>query len=397
MKISVIIPTYNEKENIESAINVLLDVFKQVKDHEMHILVVDGNSPDRTADIVRSMMEKHSNLHLLAKKEKGGLGADYTDAMNYAFGVMGVDSVITFDADLSHDQQIIPEMVRYLAAGYDYVGGTRYRKGGGIPPEWGIHRKFMSYCGNMFVRLLYWGSPITDFTSGYKAITRETYNRIKDVVTIHNGYTFALSTNLEPVRLGLKITDIPYHFKDRTMGHSKLGGEYMKNALIFVLKTRIDDIINSRFGKVFVAGGIGAISQLLSYGALFEPLIESPRLTFLKDQAVVFGFDVFPKLFIATLLSIEVGLTVAFVVNNAWSFNDKKLSGFPLLRGYAKNHAVVAGAIVIQLVIVQILAMMFGTAYLLKYLYQIIGILVGLIWNFYFYQRLIWKTKSFKR
>ena len=104
------------------------------------------------------------------------------------------------------------------------------------------------------------------------------------------------------------------------------------------------------------------------------------------------SFEIFPRYLLAQFLSIEVGLTVAFLVNNLWAFSDNKLSGISLLRGYIKNHIVVSGGIIIQLVIGQLLAALFGVNYVvLKYIYQAIGILVGLLWNFYFYKKFVWR------
>ena len=136
MKIVVIIPTYNEKDAIKEAIPTLRRVFETIKDADMHILVTDANSPDGTADTVRELIKESSNIHLIVEKEKRGLGAAYRDAMDYAFNVMKADAIITFDADLSHDATVIPKFVEHFQDGANYVCGTRYRAGGGIPLHW---------------------------------------------------------------------------------------------------------------------------------------------------------------------------------------------------------------------------------------------------------------------
>jgi len=393
MKVVVIIPTYNEVKNIKDCIETLEGVFVRIKNHSMPILVADDSSPDGTFDVVKKLMKRSgSNVHLVIKKKKEGLGAAYTNAMDYAFHKMNADAVITFDADLSHDPEIIPDFVRLMAGGAKFVCGTRYKKGGSIPDEWGLHRKFLSYVGNLFIRVLYFGSGFSDFTSGYKAITKEVYEKIKDKIKVHTGYTFAISANLEPLRAGYKAIEIPYKFRERTEGASKMGAEYFVKALIFVLQCRVTDIMSSRFAKVFIAGGIGALAQFISYGFIFYPIIEVRNLLNLSVQSQFLSFTTHPRFLYSQLLSIEIGLITAFLVNNVWAFSDKKLSGLPLIRAFFKNHLVVTGAIVIQIVIAQLLGAFFGISLILGYVYQIIGILAGLFWNFYFYKKIIWKV-----
>lgn len=153
-------------------------------------------------------------------------------------------------------------------------------------------------------------------------------------------------------------------------------------------------IIFSRFGKVFMAGGFGATSQLLTYGIIFQPLLIRANILNLSEVFSIFGqFGLYPKFFFAQLFAIEVGVFVSFYINNSWAFSDKKLKGIIFLRRFLKNHLVVSGAILIQLLVGQLLATLFGVSVIKDYIYQIIGILIGLIWNFYFYQKVIWKTK----
>ncbi|OGC51827.1 hypothetical protein A2982_03810 [candidate division WWE3 bacterium RIFCSPLOWO2_01_FULL_39_13] len=396
MKIVVVIPAYNEAKNIENTVNSLNSVFKKIKGHQLHILITDGNSPDGTADVVRRIMQKDTDVHLINEKKKAGLGAAYIGAMDYAFDSMKADAVVSFDADLSHDPEIIPDFVKNLENGVQYICGTRYRKGGGIPDEWGLHRKFLSYFGNLFVRVLYFKSGLSDFTSGYKCFTREVYKKIRDKVKIHSGYTFAISGNLEPLRAGYKIVEVPYKFKERVYGQSKMPSAYIIGAFKFVVSGRIEDFLKIRFARVFAAGGVGGVFQFLSYGLIFLPLIENANIINLPSVSILPVVDkvFYPRFLVSQLLSIEIGLTLSFLVNNFWSFGDKKLKGLPLARGYVKNHGIVAGAIVIQLITAQFLASLFGINLVLKYLYQTIGILLGLIWNFYFYKKIIWKIKK---
>lgn len=395
MKIVVIIPTYNEKENIENTIRTLQENFQKIPSStDMHILVVDGNSPDGTADVVTMLSKDNPNVHIMREKGKRGLGAAYKDAMDLAFNEMKADAIITFDADLSHDPKVLPQFVEKLNSGSKYVCGSRYMKGGGIPPEWGIHRKIMSFCGNMFVRILYFDSHCTDFTSGYKAITREVYEKIGEKVGRHTGYTVAIASNLETVRAGYEIDEVPYHFVDRQYGKSKIGPEYFMNGLIFVVQSRAKDFMLSQFGKVFVAGGLGSIAQFLSYGLVFRPVVEDINLFKVPYDYFIFGLETHPNALFALLLAIEMGVLTSFTVNNLWAFREHKLDGLLFIRRYIKNQFVVAGGILIQLGIFQVFVNLFGRGFILDYIYQIVGIIFGLFWNFYFYKKIIWKTKS---
>lgn len=393
MKIVVIIPTYNEKENIGNTIATLQSTFKEIPDDtKMHILVVDGNSPDGTGELVDEISNQNSNVHIIRESAKRGLGAAYKDAMDSAFNDMQADAIITFDADLSHDPKVLPQFVERLNTGSKYVCGSRYMKGGGIPEEWGLHRKLMSFFGNLFVRILYFESHCTDFTSGYKAISREVYEKIGEKVGRHTGYTVAIASNLEAVRAGYKIDEVPYHFKDRKYGKSKIGPEYFLNGFVFVMQSRAKDFLLSQFGKVFVAGGFGSIAQFLTYGFIFRPLIENQNLFRVPHDYYVFGIETHPNALFALLLAIEMGVLTSFTVNNLWAFKEHTLGGMLFLRRYVKNQFVVAGGILIQLGIFQLFVNLFGRGFILDYVYQVVGILFGLFWNFYFYKKIIWKT-----
>src|SRR5690606_8845638 len=168
MKVVVIIPTYNEKENIERMINVLeSDVFPKIPKYSLEILVADDNSPDGTADIVKTLAKKWKNITLLMG-EKKGLGAAYAKAMQYAMNKMGAYAVIELDADFQHDPNEVIKLVKAMDDGADYVIGSRYIPGGKIPKEWGLHRKFMSFFGSLFARIMFLRLDIHDMTSGLK-------------------------------------------------------------------------------------------------------------------------------------------------------------------------------------------------------------------------------------
>ena len=172
MKAVVIIPTYNEKGNVERIIPAIEEVFKEIKNYEMEILIADDSSPDGTGEIVKGLMDKYKNLHLLVGQKKG-FGAAYLRAMTYAVDELKADVVFEMDADFFHDPKKIPDFLAEIDKGNDFVIGTRYSKGGSIPSNWGIHRKFMSVVGNFIIRTILMRFAIHDWTGGYRAIRKK--------------------------------------------------------------------------------------------------------------------------------------------------------------------------------------------------------------------------------
>src|SRR5579859_6306258 len=163
-KAVIIIPTYNERENIQRVVPKLISIFKKVSGWNMNILVVDDSSPDGTADVVRELQEKNRQLFLLVNKKKAGLGVAYLKGMEKVFGDMKADVAFEFDADLSHDPECIPAFLEKLDAGYDMVLGSRYIPGGSIPQNWGLHRKFLSVVGNILIQIILTDFHIKDWT-----------------------------------------------------------------------------------------------------------------------------------------------------------------------------------------------------------------------------------------
>lgn len=392
-KIFVVIPTYNESENIVKTISAILKVFDTIKNYNMNILVVDANSPDKTYDLVVDNF-KNKNVFALKEKSKRGIGYAYNYSMDKAFNEYNADAVITFDADLSHDHNKIPIFIKEFDKGANIVVGTRYKEGGGIPDEWGWHRKMLSIIGNKLVSLIFWEYNLSDYTSGFKLLSKKLYSEIKNKIKKQNGYTFSISGSLESLKLGYDIVEVPYHFKERVHGKSKIGIEYIFNGLYYILHSRAVLLLRSRFGKVIIAGGLGGVTQILTYTFIFKYLFEELNIL---SQPYIYDLGpghFYPRLLVAQAFSIECGVFMSFYVNNSWAFAEKRLSGFMFFRRYAKNHLVVAGAIIIQLFIVQTLSYMFGRGAFYDIIYQILGILVGLIWNFYFYKRIIWKVSK---
>jgi len=384
-KAIVIVPTYNESKNIPRVIPALFEVFKKVANWDMHVLVVDDNSPDKTYDVVKNLQKKYPRLHLLVKAKKAGLGAAYLAGMDQAFHDLKADVVFEFDADLSHDPTKIPEFIHKIDAGYDMVLGSRYIPGGSIPEDWGWNRKFLSIVGNLVIMFVFTDFSIRDWTSGYRAITKKVYQAVLPQLQGERfqGYTFQVVFLYNAVRSGFKITEVPYHFADRTEGVSKIGPEYIKNNLIFIFKVRIQEIINHRIFKFAFVGGIGALVQLGS---------------------LMLWRKAFPYQ-LAFFLAIETAIVSNFLWNNLWTFSDRRLALPQVPAKFLQFNLASAGSIVIQQAIALIGEFAIGlfTLFTLPIInlkvdtgtiYAVVGILIGMFWNFFAYSKFIWKANK---
>jgi len=384
-KATIIIPTYNERENIEKTTDALQEVFKKIKNWDMSILVVDDTSPDKTYNLVKQLQKKNKNLHLVINKQKAGLGAAYLKGMAYAFGKLKTDVVFEFDADLSHDPTKIPLFLNKIDKGYEMVLGSRYIPGGGIPDDWGFHRKFLSVVGNKVIQIILTNFSIQDWTGGYRAITKKVYDTIAPEMTGErfSGYTFQVGFLHKAVNKKFKITEIAFKFKDRTIGQSKIGPEFIINNLIYLLRVRIKEIVASRVFKFVVVGSIGALTQLIT----------------LQLWRELFSY------LVSYILSLICAITVNFILSNMWTFVDRKLKPAQIPIKFVIFFASSLGSVFIQLglaalgekyigikplFIIPIINYIFDTGLL----FAMIGILIGMFWNFFAYSKIVWRVKK---
>lgn len=218
MKVTVVVPTYNERENLPVAVERLTAL--QVSD--LHILVVDDNSPDGTGELADKLAAEYpQSLGVLHRTEKDGLGRAYIAGITRALDE-GADVVIQMDADLSHPAEVIPAMLDKLeTSGAGVVLGSRYVPGGSTASEWKWYRKALSAWANFYVNaILHLG--VKDSTAGFKAWKADTLRAI-DVAAIHsNGYSFQVEMNYRTIRKGISIAEVPIRFEERTKGASKM-------------------------------------------------------------------------------------------------------------------------------------------------------------------------------
>lgn len=238
MKIVVIIPTYNEKETIGAVIDALELEFKLMPKHHFAILVVDGNSPDGTASIVKSKSRVYSNIKLLVESKKSGLGLAYFLGMKFAIGNLGAEAVVEMDGDFQHNPVDLKRLVRELDNGYDYVIGSRYITGGQIPKTWAWYRKLLSWVGSLFIRIVL-RLPIRDNTSGFKISRVKPFMEklpLEEDQILSRRHAYKIHLLYEMIKMGAKTKEIPIVFGDRRRGNSKSSLEDILESLGVVWK-----------------------------------------------------------------------------------------------------------------------------------------------------------------
>ncbi|MFH2027512.1 MAG: polyprenol monophosphomannose synthase, partial [Nanoarchaeota archaeon] len=219
MRAVIIVPTYNEAENILLLLKQLINI--KVKGFVIKILVVDDNSPDQTGKIVEEF--NNNKVFLLNNLDKAGLGNAYLKGMDYAVQKLKADILIEMDADFSHNPNDIPMLLSKITQGYDLVIGSRYVKGGGIPNNWSIHRKLISYFGNIFIGFMLSNNKIKDWSSGFRAIKKTVFEKVKPDIKedMFQGYTFQVGFLYYAHKMRFRISESPIIFSERKRGISK--------------------------------------------------------------------------------------------------------------------------------------------------------------------------------
>jgi dolichol-phosphate mannosyltransferase len=375
MKIYIVSAAYNERDNIKELITILEEeVFPEIKEHEMHILIADDNSPDGTGDVVRELMGKYKNLDI-NQGEKKGLGAAYVRAMGYAVEHEKADVVISIDADLQHDPRAVPSFIKKMEEGYDVVSGTRYSDGGSMPAKWPIQRKLFSVTANILMRVITGRFYLHDWTGGYRAIKKEVFIKEKEKVREYKGYTFQVAFLYKTILDGFKAGEVPIHFRTRRVGDSKIAPlAYIVNVLKYVITERIRELITGPFGKFIIVGG---------FGFLLNAII----LRLLVDR-----FHWVP--YYANLIGAVVAIFSNYNLNNLWTFRHHKATSFwkyiiKMLQFYLTSAF---GVIVIQTGTIFV-GVHFITQQKDYFIYFIGGTAILLVWNFFVYSKFIWRKK----
>jgi dolichol-phosphate mannosyltransferase len=233
----VIVPTYNELDNIDALLERLLGL-----PHGLHVLIVDDHSPDGTADAVRRWTARDPRVHLIERPGKLGLGSAYRDGFRYALA-NGAEYVFEMDADFSHDPDSIGEFLKH-AQEADVVLGSRYLKGVTVV-NWPLKRLVLSYSANLYTRLVT-GLPVNDATGGFKCFRRRALEGVRLENVKSDGYAFQIEMSFKCWKRGFRIKEIPIVFVDRRAGESKMNRRIIWEAVWMVWRLRLMDL----FGRV---------------------------------------------------------------------------------------------------------------------------------------------------
>lgn len=315
----IILPTYNEAKNIVLCVNNIFVEQANVMSHQLHILVVDDNSPDGTQDIVKALQKDEPKLHLLTGN-KAGLGDAYKRGMAFAIENLSPDLIFEMDADGQHDSTLIPLFINLANHGFSLVIGSRFALGGATP-DFSLWRIFLSRFGNFLVRYLGGIARIQDCTSGYRCIKAELIPKCNFGFLSTTGYSFQSSLLCELIRNDARTIEVPIIFPDRIEGESKLSFRDQVEFLLNIGKIRFTN--SAEFIKYCFVGGSGVVVNLGVYILLTRYYNLSP------EQASPIG--------------IEVSILSNFFLNNGWTFKlraqissfRRKLAKFHLAAGVA--------------------------------------------------------------
>lgn len=375
-KIVIVMPSYNEAENIGLMIETLLTKeFPKIKNAQMHLLVVDDYSPDGTGKIVQSYQTKYKNLHLLQKK-KEGLGWAYIRGFEYAVNKLHADAVMEMDADFQHPPRFVKPMVEAYLAGADYVIGSRYIKGGSVPKIWALPRKLVSFFGNLFIRIVLVKPNIHDLTTGFRLTKVKGVLDKIDLEHLMEPTRFSHKVDLlyQSIKHAKHVTEVPLEFAARTKEKSKFNWKEMISTFKVAVILGIKD--KQRFIKFGVVGTAGFIVNFV-----FLRVFRSLGLT----ETLVW------------LFATEAAIINNYFFNNIWTFKEAKIAGAKAtLNKFLQFNLTSAGALLIQSVLGPLGVRFVGVRYD-AFVLAFVVIFVVLPYNYLLYNLVIWKTWKFPK
>ncbi len=379
MKVANVIATYNEKGNIGPMLDTLLKIAKENPKYEFVTLIVDANSTDGTQEVVKKYMKEEESIHLLTGPKRG-LGYDLIRGYKHAMEELKADVVIPNDADFQWDPKHIPEMLKKIDEGYDVVVASRHTKGGGETEEWSLFRKLNHWAANDFFAGLVAGvSEVKDHTGNFKAIRVKGHLDQVELDKLNvKGFVIQNEILYHLSKTGAKFAEVPVKFQPRKAGVSKIGFnvQYIKDIIEWIkscLLIRLDR--SQQFFKFAIVGFIGYLVNAI-------------------------GLEIFYRMGIApgpaTALATELAIINNFILNNIWTFAEKKIVSWRKLPvKFVEFNLTSMGALIIQTVTVWVGTAILGDQWRQILLIFSIGFLV-LPYNFFMYTTFIWKTRKSK-
>lgn len=368
MKSLVVIPTYNEKENI---INLIKTIFK-LKINSLDILVVDDNSPDKTSQLVKDFSKENgldNRIFVLDRMKKEGLGRAYVAGFKWALSKR-YNKIISMDADFSHDPKYLPELLA-KSQNYDVVIGSRYIKGGKIV-GWQWFRYLNSWGANFMTRMLLGLKP-KDATAGFKCYSDNFLTKIDLDSIISSGYAFQVEMINLAQENGFRITEIPITFVDRRVGQSKISGELKRSVkAVFELMKR------KKFYRQFIKFGVVGITGTLIDLGVYNLL------------ALLFGFNIY----FARTISFVLAATNNYILNRKWTFRNKNKNVAKQFFKFFLISLIGLGLNLIIMKFCQKLVVNVQNEFLKLNIPVLIAIVIVLFWNFFINKYWTFKEKK---
>ncbi|MEE9387322.1 MAG: glycosyltransferase family 2 protein [Paracoccaceae bacterium] len=361
LDLAVIVPTFNEIDNIEPMISALIDVLTPLN---FEIIFVDDNSPDGTADRVRALAGRYPQVRCLQRVGRRGLSS----AVIEGFLATSAPYAVVIDGDFQHDETRLPQMLEYLIGqGLDLVVGTRYGQGGGTG-NWSEQRRKMSERATGIAKRLT-GVTLSDPMSGFFMMRTDQFRvRVADLTGV--GYKILLDI-LSARGPKLSIAEIPYQFRNRQAGESKLDNKVILEFVELLIARTVGRILPTKFIMFSMVGALGVLVHL----AVLSSLFGSGALSFVTAQAM------------ATL----VAMTANFFVNNFFTYFDRQLKGWGLLSGWLSFSAASAVGALANIGLSAYLFENLGVAWLGA---ALVGIIVGATWNYAITALFTWRPTA---
>lgn len=357
---SIVVPTYKERANVAELVSRLRRVLAGI---DWEVIFVDDDSPDGTADAVRALAHADRHVRCLQRVGRRGLSSACVEGMLAS----SAPYVAVMDADLQHDEALLPEMLRVLKAqAVDVVVGSRYVEGGGVG-NWDVSRLRKSRFATRLARLAV-KVPLTDPMSGFFALRSEVlHGTVRQLSAI--GFKILLDI-LASAPPGLRVRELPYQFRERLAGESKLDSKVVWDYLMLILDKTLGRFIPVRFVVFMMVGGLGVFVHL----AVLTLVFRLAGTSFLWGQSA------------ATL----VAMTFNFIVNNLFTYRDRRLSGWGWLWGWV---TFVLACSIGALANVGIATYLFQEEQTFWVLSAVAGIVVGAVWNYAVTSIYTWKAR----
>lgn len=371
-KVVIVMPAWNEAENISRMVVELVDGEFPKINAQMHLLVVDNYSKDETKKIVDEASKKRKNLHFIQQGDKSGLGWAYVKGFRYAVDVLKADAVMEMDADFQHPPRFVQPMIEAYLNGADYVIGSRYIKGGSIPKEWELTRKLMSYFGNLYARVVLTKFSIHDMTTGFR-LTK--VKGVLDQIDLENvmeltRFAYKIDLLYQSLKHAKNVKEVPLQFESRTNEKSKFKIKEMivsyKTVMILGIKDKI------RFIKFGIVGFLGFLVNF--FFLRFFRSLELPET-------------------LSWFFSTELAIINNYVLNNVWTFKSDQIAGLKnTIFKFLQFNLTSAGALLIQSIFGPLGVKLVGVEYDGLVLAFVVLFLV-MPYNYTMYNLVIWRRK----